>query len=167
MEENCQHWYALYTKPRHEKIVESELLQKNIEVFTPKIKLRRKWSDRIKIVEEPLFKSYCFARFALDKKFPIVAQRGVVNIVNFNRNYVTVPISVIESLRALLLNEVPVNPYPYLHLQDKITITKGPLRGVEGYIVEKRNKDMSLVVSVDAIRSSIQCIVDVDCVEPA
>ena len=57
-----QKWYAVYTKPRWEKKVNSLLLQKGIEVYCPLNKVRRKWSDRIKTIEEPLFKSYVFVK---------------------------------------------------------------------------------------------------------
>jgi len=158
-------WFVLYTKPRHEKFVEFQLLKKGIEAFTPKITLRRKWVDRIKLIEEPLFKSYCFVKFSLKDKIKIVSQKGVVNIVHFNGQYLPVEESVLNSLKILIKNRVELDPYPYLKQGDKVVIKKGPLKGVEGYIVEKRNKNTSLVVSVDAIASSVKCLVDVDCVD--
>lgn len=160
-------WYVLYTKSRHENFVESQLFKKGIEAFTPKISLRKKWSDRVKIIEEPLFKSYCFAKFSLLDKIKILSQPGVVNIVHFNSQYIPVQESVINSLKILIGNKFRLDPYPYLKVGDKVVIKKGPLKGLEGYIVEKRNKNTSLVVSVDAIASSIKCVVDVDCVNSA
>jgi transcription antitermination factor NusG len=56
------HWYALYTKPRWEKKVHALLTDKKIESYCPLNKVRKKWSDRMKTVEEPLFKSYVFVR---------------------------------------------------------------------------------------------------------
>ena len=158
-------WYVLYTKPRHEKFVESEFLKKGIEAYTPKIILRRKWSDRIKEVQEPLFKSYCFARFPLNQKSWIVSQQGVVDVVHFNCQYIPVPESVVNSLKTLTSNQIKIDPYPYLRIGDKVVVKKGPLKGVEGFIIEKRNKNTTLVVSVDAIASSVQCLVDIDFVE--
>ena len=158
---NSHNWYALYTKGRHEKFVESQLLKKGIPAFTPKTTLRRKWSDRIKFVEEPLFKSYCFAKFPLRHKTKIVFQEGVVSIVHFNSHYIPVEESVINSLKILIENKLQLDPYPYLKTGDKIVIKRGPLKGLEGFIVEKRNKNTILVVSVDAISSSIKCIVDI------
>jgi transcription antitermination factor NusG len=164
---DTQKWYALYTRARHEKFVESELLKKGIEAFTPKIKLRKKWSDRIKYIEEPLFKSYCFARFSLNNKVKVLSQWGVVTIVNFRGQLVPVEDSVINSLIILVENGVKLDPCPYLKEGDKVIITKGPLKGVEGYVIEKRNESATLVVSVDAIASSVKCIVGIDAVEPA
>lgn len=160
-------WYALYTRSRHEKFVERQLSKKGIEAFTPTITLRRRWSDRIKRVEEPLFKSYCFARFRLKDKKKILAQQGVVNVVNFSGKYVPVPDTVIESVRMLVRNELGIDPCPYVKKGDRIVIRKGPFRGLEGYVTEKRDKNMTLVVSVDAIAASVKCVVDYDLVDPA
>lgn len=158
-------WYALYTKSRHEKFVESELLKKGIEAFTPKITLKRRWSDRIRYVEEPIFKSYCFARFCLKDKIRVVSQDGVVTMVHFNNNYIPIQDSVINSLKILIENELKIDPCPYLRVGERVVIRKGPLKGFEGYIIEKRNKNTTLVVSVDAIASSVKCVVDIDFVD--
>lgn len=164
---NSLNWYALYTKSRHEKFVESELLKKGLETFTPKLTLKRRWSDRVKYVEEPLFKSYCFARFCLRDKVKVVSQDGVVCIVNFNNNYIPIQDSVINSLKILIENELKIDPCPYLKVGERVVIRKGPLKGFEGYIIEKRNRNTTLVVSVDALVSSVKCIVDMDTVDLA
>ena len=158
-------WYTLYTRSRHEKFVEQELLKKGIDAYTPKIKLKRRWSDRIKEVEEPLFKSYCFAKFPLIHKRNVISQQGVVKVVNFSNRYVPVDENVIESLKILVSGELKIDPYPYLSKGDKVTIKKGPFKGLEGYIIEKRNKNTELVVSVDAIMSSIKCVIEADFVD--
>jgi len=165
--EPAQEWFALYTKSRHEKFVESQLLKKGIEAFTPKITLKKKWTDRVKLMEEPLFKSYCFAKFSLNKKIKILSQKGVVSIVHFSGQCIPVEEVVINSLRILMENKLNLDPYPYLKEGDKVVIKKGPLKGLEGFIVEKRNRNTSLVVSVDAIASSVKCIVDADYVDSA
>ena len=164
---DLQKWFVLYTKPRHEKFVESALIKKGIEAFTPKVLLKKRWSDRTKLIEEPLFKSYCFARFSLKNTIEVVSQPGVANIVHFKSYYIPVQDSVIDSLRILIKNRVRFDPYPYLKVGDKVTIKKGAFKGVEGYIIEKRSKNTVLVVSIEAIASSVKCIIDIDCVDPA
>jgi len=158
-------WYVLYTKPRHEKTVEEQLLKRKIEAFTPKITLRRKWSDRVKLVEEPLFKSYCFARFSLKDKVKIVSQPGVVDIVNFNKQYTTVDDSVISALKIMVANELKIDPCPYLKNGNRVMVRRGPFKGLEGYIIEKRNKNAILVISIDAIAASVKCVIDADYVD--
>ena len=158
-------WYALYTKSRHEKLVESELGKAGIEAFTPTLSIKKRWSDRIKYIDQPLFKSYCFAKFPLFEKQKILSQKGVVNIVNFNNQFISVDESVIYSIRLMLETDLKIDPCPYYKIGDKIRIKKGPLKGFEGYIKEKRQKNTTLVVSVDAIAASLQCVVDIDCVD--
>ena len=158
-------WYALYTRARHEKLVEKELCEKGIEAYTPKRTLRRKWSDRLKEVEEPLFKSYCFARFPLIDKKKIFTQRGVVNLVNFSGRHIPVEDSIIGALKILTAGDLKIDPFPYMNKGDRITIKKGPFKGLEGYIIEKRNKNTTLVVSVDAIAASIKCVIEADAVD--
>ncbi len=74
-------WLAIYTKPRWEKKVYGMLQEKGVESYCPLNKVQRKWSDRIKIVEEPLFKSYVFVRVCEDEKTPVRMLGGVVNFV--------------------------------------------------------------------------------------
>ncbi len=165
MNNNAVNWYVLYTKSRHEKLVESELLKKGLEAFTPKLTIKSKWSDRTKLIEEPLFKSYCFVRFSINNsstRNEILAQKGVVSIVRFNDRYVAVEDSVISSLKILIENNLKLDPCPFLKEGDKVVIRKGSLKGVEGYIVEKRDKNTVLVISIDAIASSVKCIIPVD-----
>jgi transcription antitermination factor NusG len=160
-------WYALYTKGRHEKFVENKLNGKDIEAYTPKVTLRRKWSDRIKLIDEPLFKSYCFAKFSIDDKKKVITQAGVVNVVHFKDQYIPVPEEVINSLKILTQNKVKLDPCPYIKEGQRVSIKKGPLKGVEGIVIEKRNHNTSLVISIDAIASSVQCVVDMDFIESA
>ena len=160
-------WYVLYTRSRHEKLVESQLLKKDIEAFTPKLTLKKRWSDRVQTIEEPLFKSYCFARFPLDEKAVVLSQRGVVKVVHFNGQYVPVEDSVIESLKILIASELKIDPCPYLKEGHRVFIKKGPLKGLEGFISEKRKKNTELVVSVDAIGASVKCVIDINGVDLA
>jgi len=158
--ENVKRWRVLYTKSRHEKFVENQLLQKEIEAFTPKVNIRRRWSDRIRLIEEPLFRGYCFAKFSLKDKVKIVSQPGVAGLVHFNRQYIAVAESVISSLKIVATNDVEVDYHPYLNVGDKVFIKAGPLKGLEGYIIEKRAKSTTIVISVDAIQSSIKFVTD-------
>ncbi len=160
-------WFVLYTRARHEKLVESQLLKRGIEAFTPKMTLRSRWSDRVKHVEEPLFKGYCFAKFPLNRKIDVLSQKGVVSIVHFNGQFIPVEDSVMNSLKILIESEIRMDPYPFLNEGNRIVINRGPLKGLEGFIAGKRDKNTTLIVSVDAIASSIMCLVPVSYVDPA
>ncbi len=153
-------WYALYTKSRHEKLVESELEKSGIEAFTPTLSIKKRWSDRTRYIEQPLFKSYCFAKFHLTEKKRVLSQKGVVNIVHFKENYIPIDETVINSIKILINTDLKIDPCPYYKIGDRVSINKGPLKGCEGYIKEKRQKNTTLVISVDAIAASLQCVVD-------
>jgi transcription antitermination factor NusG len=77
-------WYALYTKPRWEKKVHRVLQLKGVESYCPLNKVRKKWSDRIKVIEEPLFKSYLFVRLDEADKTKVRYVDGVLNFVYWN-----------------------------------------------------------------------------------
>src|SRR5215470_16647273 len=78
-------WYAIYTRPRWEKKVNSLLVEKGVESYCPLNKVRRKWSDRLKIVEEPLFKSYVFVKIDDREKTVVRMTDGVINFVYWNK----------------------------------------------------------------------------------
>ena len=76
-------WYALYTKPRWEKKIDSVLIRKGIESWCPLQKIERQWSDRKKIIEDPLFKSYVFVRIDATEKSKVLSTDGVLNFVHY------------------------------------------------------------------------------------
>lgn len=76
-------WYAIYTKPRWEKKIDSVLIRKGIESWCPLQKVERQWSDRKKIVEEPLFKSYVFVRIDDTERSKVLMTDGALNFVYY------------------------------------------------------------------------------------
>jgi len=162
-----QNWYVVYTKPRHEKFVETQLTKKGFEAFTPKATLRKRWSDRIKYIKEPIFKNYCFVKFSLLNKAKIMNQQGISAVIHFNKEYIPVPENTINSLKILTQTSCRIDPCPYIRIGDYVCIKKGLLKGLEGFVLEKRNKNADLVISVEAIATSIKCIVDTDSIESA
>ncbi|HVX26897.1 MAG TPA: UpxY family transcription antiterminator, partial [Parafilimonas sp.] len=83
MAENNKSWYAVYTKPRWEKKVNSKLLNKGIESWCPVQKLQRQWSDRKKIIEDPLFKSYVFVHISDAEKSKVLNTEGIIQFVYY------------------------------------------------------------------------------------
>ena len=81
--ENDKQWYALYTKPRWEKKIDSVLIKRGIESWCPLNRIERQWSDRKKVVEEPLFKSYIFVRINLIDKVKVLSVDGILNFVHY------------------------------------------------------------------------------------
>lgn len=136
-----QKWYAVYTRPRWEKKVHSLLEQKGVESYCPINKVRKKWSDRIKLVEEPLFKSYVFVKIEEAERTPVRMTDGVVNFVYWNGKPAVIKEKEIQTIKKFLdehenveLIKLEVKP------NEKVRITSGPLMDKEGKVLEVKNK---------------------------
>ena len=159
------HWYALYTRPRHEKQVLQELTNNQIEAYLPTQKVRRRWSDRYKIVEEPLFKNYLFVRSEEQGYRRAQKPYGAVSFVMVEGVPAIIPDEEIEAVRILVTSELPHNPYPYLKEGRKVRVKYGPLEGCEGILVRKRGL-ARLIVSLHLLQRSIEAELDAAWIEP-
>lgn len=160
-------WYALYTRPRHEKKVFEELTSRKIEAFLPTYKVRRRWSDRYKIVEQPLFKNYIFVNVPSARSYhETLRPYGAVSFVTFDGKPAEIPPNEIDAIRQLVTSELPYDPHPYLKIGRKVYVRSGPLEGCEGILTRKKGI-ARLVISVHLLQQSVSAEVDADCVEPA
>ncbi len=158
-------WFALYARSRHEKFVDQELKKKGIETFLPLRSISRRWSDRTKIIEEPLFKGYLFVRTALADRWSILNTKGVVCFVGAHRNPFEVPEKELWAVRRFIEEKIQVDPFPYLKEGERVYIRTGPFKGAEGFIVRK-NKHCRLVISLDMLMQSVSIEIDQSNVEP-
>lgn len=159
-------WFALQTRSRHEKIVRSELTWQNIENFLPTVKRWSQWKDRKKEIEFPLFAGYCFARFSLGDRLPVLQSIGVVRIVGSNNRPEPIPDSEIESMRILMNNRSPYNLYPCLKEGMLVEVIQGPLQGVRGRLV-RHARPCRLVISIGLIQQAVSVEIDSSSVVPA
>ncbi len=148
------HWYALYTRPRVEKRVVSILEEKEVRAFLPTRSVMRQWSDRKKIVKEPLFPSYVFVFANLAERYRSVQSTGVVRMVQFNGKPAQIPDEQIETIYRILEGGYDPEPHQYLREGDEVEIVAGPLRGIKGYFQEDRGNER-LIVSVHALQQSL------------
>jgi len=144
-------WYAVYTKPRWEKKVSKELEKKGIEVYCPLNKVLRKWSDRMKTIEEPLFKSYVFVR--VDKK-DITEVRyvdGVLNYVYWNCKPAVVKDEEIVAIRKFLseYEDVEVTSYD-IRPADRVMLNTGVMMGATGHILRVLSNN-TVEVRIDSL----------------
>jgi transcription termination/antitermination protein NusG len=158
-------WYALYTRPRHEKAVADHLARRQIEAFLPLREVLSRWKDRRKLVQLPLFPGYVFVRTALTHKRDVVGADGVVSMVSFRGTPAAVPDEQIEAVREICLTKLPCDPYPYLTEGRWVRIIRGPLTGLTGILVRKKGKHR-LVVSVDILQQSVAVEIDADSAIP-
>lgn len=139
-------WYACSTKPRSEKMAARELQDAGIEYYLPLLKTRRKWSDRMKWVELPLFRSYIFVRVNCENYAKVTAQYSVSRFVTFERRAVPIPDHQIDTIRLLLNEGVELEvTSDKLSPGEKVMVQAGPLLGLHGELIEYRGKRKVLV----------------------
>ena len=159
-----KHWYALSTKSRHEKVVDEGLRQKGIETFLPLRRITRHWSDRVKLIEEPMFGGYLFVRTALKNRLEVLQTRGSVRFVGFDSAPLPIRERELEAIQRFIREEISVDPYPYLIEGNRVYVRSGPFKGIEGFIVRK-NKQSRLVISLDCLFQSVSVEIDEALVE--
>jgi transcription antitermination factor NusG len=159
----CHPWFALQVRMRHEAGVADHLKGKGYEWFLPLYKARRRWSDRVKEVDAPLFPGYLFCRFNPYNRLPILKTPGVTQIVGYNHVPVPVDEEEIEAIRRLVASGVPNFPCAYLEVGSKVRIEAGALRGLEGILTELKGK-RRLVLSITLLQRSVAVEIDSDAV---
>lgn len=159
----CYPWFALQVRMRHESGVADYLQGKGYEWFLPLYKAQRRWSDRVKEVESPLFPGYLFCRFNPNDRLPILKTPGVTQIVGYNHVPVAVDEREIEAIRTLVASGVPNLPCAYLEIGSKVRIEAGALRGIEGILVDVKGK-RRLVLSITLLQRSVAVEIDSDAV---
>src|SRR5262249_43334255 len=154
-------WFALRTLPRHEKFASERLAVRGVESFLP---LWDRWSrrkDRKKKVAVPLFPGYCFARFSLGDKGPIVRAPGIIEIVGTAGSPEPVDPREIGGLQVLMRSRLEYDPHPSLVQGTEVEVVRGPLSGVHGVLI-RREPRCRLVILVDVIRQGASVEVDAD-----
>jgi transcription termination/antitermination protein NusG len=163
----AESWYSLHTRPRHEKIVAQRLQERGVTTYLPLITEVRRWSDRKKSVQLPLFSCYLFARFIPNRteRLRVLRVDGVFGLVGAHGEGSPIPDDQIESVRNLVEGEIPWSCHPFLKIGQRVRIRSGALDGLEGILVS-RNGDRTLVISIDAIQRSLAVRVEGYEVEP-
>lgn len=145
-------WNALYLKSRHEKKVAQLFENLGLEYYLPLIKRLSIRSDRKKWIEEPLFRGYIFVPANVQISEKVLFVPGVVAYVNYNGSHAVVKQSELQTLQTLIDKgyHIDADAGKELEIGDKITIASGPLKGMEGYILEGRG-DTYFLISVESI----------------
>jgi transcription antitermination factor NusG len=159
-------WHALYTCFQHEKVVARILSNKRFEVFLPLYSAAHQWKDRVKRLTLPLFPCYVFVRGGLARHLDIVSTPGVCDFVGISGKPSDIPESEIETVRRVIDKSLRVEPHPFLNRGDRVRVKSGPLEGIEGTLVRKKNS-FRLVLSVELLQKSVAVELDVAVVERA
>jgi transcriptional antiterminator NusG len=152
-------WYAIWTRSRHEQVVRDQLEQKGVEAFLPTLPKWSRWKDRKKKIDWPLFPGYCFARFDLSERLPVLKCSGVVSIISFDGEIAPIPEQEITGIRRLVESELQYDPCPLIREGMMVEVTHGPLKGVIGRLIRK-GAHARLILAVDLIGQAVS--VDVD-----
>lgn len=155
-------WYACYTRGRHEKRAAAQLAERGIESYLPLVTHVRRSKNRTSAVSLPAFPSYVFGRFALKELHRVLTTHGVATVVRINGYPTPIPEEEIEQVRLLIECANRSGATPELEEMlagDRVRITEGAFRGVEGIIIHTRGRDRVLV-SLSAIGYGLSVEVD-------
>jgi transcription antitermination factor NusG len=145
-------WYALYTKPRWEKKIDASLIKKNIESWCPLQKIESQWSDRKKIVEEPLFKSYIFVHITINEKVKVLQTDGILNFVHYLGKPAVIKEDEINLIKQYLLEKDVrislISKEGYAE-STKIRVNHGVFMGKEGTVL--RNAKKKIFVKLESL----------------
>ena len=152
-------WYAIRVRPRYEKQVAQSIESKGIETFLPLYVARRRWSDRTKEVQTPLFDGYVFCHIDPAERLPVLVTPGVMHFVGIGKTPLPVDDGEIAAIQTVVQSGSVVRSWPFLREGDRVRIDDGPLRNVEGILLRTGDGDQ-VVVSVTLLQRSIAVEVD-------
>lgn len=144
-------WYVIYVRSRSEKKVAERLERARISFFLPLIKVKKAWSDRVKLVELPLFSGYIFVQTSPSQFTEVRMVEGVVGFVRSASEYPSIPEEQIAAIRHFLETGLPGDAVPDdFETGEMVRVHFGPLMGCEGELIEIRN-EKHFIVRIEAI----------------
>jgi transcription antitermination factor NusG len=158
-------WYALQVKPRTELSVARQLQSKGYEQFVPLYRSRRRWADRMKEVEVPLFPHYVFCRTTMSTVGKVVTTMGVIRIVGAGKVPIPIDNLEIEALQRVAKAQFRAEPSPYLQVGRLVELGAGPLQGIRGVLTSFANGDR-LIVSISLLQRSVSVAIGASDVLP-
>ena len=158
-------WFALRVKSRAEQVVATIARNKGFEEFVPIYHSRRRWSDRTKTVEAPLFPGYVFCRLDVTYRLPLLMIPGALHFVGIGKTPVAIEDSEIAAIQVAVRSGLAIEPWSYLQVGESVRLEQGPLAGLEGILIDVR-KQQRVVVSVNLLRRSIAVEIEREWVAP-
>jgi transcription antitermination factor NusG len=156
---NVYPWFAVVVRSSLASVAPMALQRLGYEQFNPTRTVRRQWSDRIKVIQEPLFPGYLFCRFDPQNRLPVLTAPGVLSIVGVGKKLLAIDDQEIATIRTLLNSRSPVAPHPYLKAGQRVRIEGGALTGVEGLLVAVRN-EYRVIASITILQRSVSVEID-------
>jgi len=159
-----QSWFALTAKHQHEATVTRMLAAKGVVAFHPTYTVVRRWKDRNKSLQMPLFPGYVFFAGGQDRRVEILSTPGVFSIVSFGNMVAEISAEEVEAIRGAVANQMPLQPHPFLSEGDRVRVTCGPLAGVSGILLRHRDT-CRLILSIELLGRSAAVEIDSTMVE--
>ena len=157
-------WYALHVKPQHERAVAEQLKAKSLDEYVPTYQSRRRWSDRVKTLEVPLFPRYVFARFSFEERLKVLSVSSVISLVGFGGVPCPVAEEDLNRVRSMVSSGLPIMPWPLLRIGQRVRIRQGPLDGMEGLLVREKAA-CRVVVNVELLQRAVAVEIERDVIE--
>jgi len=159
-------WYPVYTRSRAEKKAYQELCRKGITAYLPLKKTIKQWSDRKKIVEEALIKSYLFVYISVKEYAEVLMTDGIARFLYFAGGIATIPEQQINDLKLLLATDADLELYDY-HIQpgEKVLIKAGPFKGMVAEMVSIHSKQR-IILRLQNMGYSVDINTSIAFVEP-
>ncbi len=166
MIDNTYKWYPIYTRSRAEKKTHLELSKKQITSYLPLKKTIKQWSDRKKIVEEPLIKSYLFVYISAKEYAEVLLTPGISRFIYFSGQIATIPHKQLDDLKLLLANATDLELIEHeVSLGEKVLIKAGPFKGIIAELVSLKNKK-GIVLRLQNLGYSITINTSLAFIEP-
>jgi transcription antitermination factor NusG len=163
-QEATPRWYAVFTRSNHERRVAEQLAERGVENFLPQYESVRRWKDRKVHLKMPLFPGYVFVHLALQFRLRVLQVPGVACLVGFAGRPAAVPEAEFAKIREFLKQGLRGEPHPYLQAGRHVIVRRGPLQGIEGIVLRRKNS-CRLVISLELIRRAMAVDVDLADVE--
>jgi transcriptional antiterminator RfaH len=153
--DNSAQWFAVYTRSRTEKKIAERLAEKGIESYVPLRKVMKQWSDRRKVVEEPLIRSYVFVNILPSQYFEVLNTPGAVRYVYFDGKPAAIPERQIEALRMITGKNIDIHVIPdNFPPGTLVKIISGPLFGLTGELIHHSGKN-HVVIRIDHLKQAL------------
>jgi transcription antitermination factor NusG len=158
-------WFALQVRSRREAVIAALLQAQGYECFLPLYKSIRRWSDRLKELEQPLFPGYLFSRFDFRSRRPLLMTPGVQQIVGIGGTPIPVEETELEPIRQAIGSGLSSQPWPYVQLGERVRVTYGSLNNLEGILINFKGSHR-VVLSLTLLQRSVAVEVDLAWVTP-
>jgi transcription antitermination factor NusG len=157
-------WFALFVRSKRERVVQRDLHNRGYETYVPLGLRKRRWADRVKLAEVPLFPNYVFCRFDPYDRLPVVSVPAVYSVVGSGKEPLPIPVEEIDAVRRAVQYGGAVEPTEHPLAGQRARIASGPLGGLEGTVIKVKGT-WRLIIMLTLLQRGIAVEIDRECVD--